>query len=88
VSNGKRREKMGSTPTLELGVDLVNSEAINNAVARYEQAWAMAVKDKMEYLSPPNADMIEVHEAALELIAATGTASLHEALEMLGSYGP
>jgi hypothetical protein len=88
VSNGKRREKMGSTPTLELGVDLVNSEAINNAVARYEQAWAMAVKDKMEYLSPPNADMIEVHEAALELIAATGTASLQEALEMLGSYGP
>lgn len=65
----------------------MNSEAVNNAAARYERAWATAVKDKMEYLSPPNADMIEVHEAALELIAATGTASLHEALEMLGSSG-
>ena len=42
----------------------------------------------MEYLSPPNADMIEVHDAALELIAATGAASLHEALEMLGSSSP
>jgi hypothetical protein len=62
----------------------MNPEAINRAVARYEQAWAVAVKDKMEYLSPPNADMIEVHEAALELIQATGTTSLHEALEMLG----
>jgi len=50
----------------------MNSEAVANAVARYEQAWATAVKDKMEYLSPPTADMIEVHEAALELIAATG----------------
>jgi hypothetical protein len=66
----------------------MNSEAVNNAVARYERAWATAVKDKMEYLSPPNADMIEVHEAALELISATRTASLHEALEMLGSSGP
>ena len=66
----------------------MDSEAIDNAVARYEQAWAKAVKDKMEYLSPPNADMIEVHEAALELIVATGTASLHEALEMLGSCDP
>jgi hypothetical protein len=63
----------------------MKSEAVTNAAARYERAWALAVKDKMEYLSPPNADMIEVHEAALELIAATGTASLHEALEMLGS---
>ena len=62
----------------------MNSESINNAAARYEQAWAVAVKDKMEYLSPPNADMIEVHEAALELIEATGTTSLHEALLMLG----
>jgi hypothetical protein len=62
----------------------MNSEAVNKAAARYEQAWATAVKDKMEYLSPPNADMLEVHEAALELIAATGTASLHEALEMVG----
>jgi hypothetical protein len=65
----------------------MNSEAINNAVARFEQAWAKAVKDKMEYLSPPNADMIEVHEAALELIEVTGTASLHEALEMVDSSG-
>jgi hypothetical protein len=63
----------------------VSSEAINKAAARYERAWATAVKDKMEYLSPPNADMVEVHEAALDLISATGTASLHEALEALGS---
>jgi hypothetical protein len=73
---------------IELGVDRMHSEAVNNAAARFEQAWATAVKDKMEYLSPPNADMIEVHEAALELIAVTGTASLHEALEVLGSSGP
>jgi hypothetical protein len=66
----------------------VSSEAIDNAAARYERAWATAVKDKMEYLSPPNADMIEVHEAALELISATGTTSLHEALEALGSSAP
>jgi len=66
----------------------MNSEEITNAATRYERAWATAVKDKMEYLSPTNADMIEVHEAALELIAATGTASLHEALEVLGSSGP
>jgi hypothetical protein len=65
----------------------MKSEAVKNAVARYEQAWAMAVKDKMEYLSPPSADMIEVHEAALELIAATKTASLHEALEMVSGSG-
>ena len=65
----------------------MNTEAVNDAVARYERAWATAVRDKMEYLSPPNADMIEVHDAALELIAATGTSSLHEALEAVGSAG-
>jgi hypothetical protein len=72
---------------MERGVDLMNSEAVNKATARFERAWATAVKDKMEYLSPPNADMVEVHEAALELIAATGAASLHEALEGLGHSG-
>ena len=66
----------------------MNSEEVNKAAARFERAWATAVKDKMEYLSPPNADMIEVHDAALELIAATGAASLHDALEGLGNYGP
>jgi len=65
----------------------MNAEAVSQAVARYERAWATAVKDKMEYLSPPDADMIEVHEAALELIAATGTTSLHEALEALAGSG-
>jgi hypothetical protein len=66
----------------------MNAEAVNNAADRFERAWATAVKDKMEYLSPPNADMIEVHEAALELIAATGMASLHEALEVVASSEP
>jgi hypothetical protein len=66
----------------------MNEEAVNNAAARFERAWATAVKDKMEYLSPPNADMIEVHEAGLELIAATGTTSLHEALEAVAGSEP
>jgi hypothetical protein len=65
----------------------MQAEVVEKATARFEQAWATAVRDKMEYLSPPNADMIEVHEAALELISATGTASLHEALEVIGSTG-
>ena len=67
----------------------MTSEAVTDAAARYERAWALAVEEKkMEYLSPPNADMIEVHEAALELISATGASSLHEALEVLGRSNP
>lgn len=84
----RRKALRACSNCIELGVERMNSEAVNIAAARFEQAWATAVKDKMEYLSPPNVDMIEVHEAALELIAATGTASLHEALEVLGSSGP
>jgi hypothetical protein len=66
----------------------MDSEAISAAAARFERAWAIAMKDRAEHMSPPDADMVEVHEAALALVQATATETLKEALEVLRTFSP
>jgi hypothetical protein len=61
----------------------VDSSAVTAAAARFERAWAIALKDKAEHVSPSEADMVEVHDAALELVRATSTHTLQEALRVL-----
>ncbi len=61
----------------------MDSSTITAAAARFERAWAIAVKDKAEHVAPSETDMVEVHEAALELVGATSTRTLQEALRVL-----
>jgi hypothetical protein len=61
----------------------MDQQTIKAAAARFERAWAIAVKDKAEHVAPSEADMVEVHEAALELVGATSTHSLQGALGVL-----
>jgi hypothetical protein len=61
-------------------------KAIIAAASRFQQAWDRAMARNGEGLIVADLDIIEVHEAALELIAATGTDNLHDALDALHEF--
>jgi hypothetical protein len=61
----------------------MDSDVVKIAATRFERAWAMALKDRAERFSPTDTEMVEVHEAALELVGATGTNTLQDALQVL-----
>ena len=61
-------------------------KAIIAAAARFQRAWDAAMAHNGEGLLVSELDIVEVHEAALELITATGTDSLEEALAVLHEF--
>jgi len=64
----------------------MDREAIAAAAERFERAWAIAVKDRAEHVAPTEADMVEVHEAALNLVGVTSTHTLQQALQVLRDH--
>jgi hypothetical protein len=56
------------------------------AARRFQTAWDLAMAHDGEGLLVSELDIAEVHEAALELIRATGTDKLEDALEALDRY--
>ncbi|HXQ62905.1 MAG TPA: hypothetical protein VN796_11265 [Acidimicrobiales bacterium] len=72
----------------ELIPTVTQDDAIIAAAARFQRAWDAAMAGDGEGLIVSDLDIVEVHEAALELIGATGTHSLHEALEALHQTDP
>jgi hypothetical protein len=60
--------------------------AIIAAARRFQTAWDLAMAHNGEGLIVAELDIAEVHEAALELIRATGTDNLDDALEALHRY--
>jgi hypothetical protein len=66
----------------------MDSEAISAAATRFSRAWDAAMKHKVRAVTHVDVEAIEVHEAALALIVATGTDTLREALEVLRKYDP
>jgi hypothetical protein len=65
---------------------VLQGKAIIAAAARFQRAWDQAMARNGEGLIMADLDIVEVHDAAMELIRATGTASLQEALEVV--HGP
>jgi hypothetical protein len=62
---------------------VADEQAIIAAAAAFKQAWDRAMAQNGEGLIVADLDIVEVHEAALDLIRATGTESLQEALDAL-----
>jgi|HubBroStandDraft_2_1064218.scaffolds.fasta_scaffold1432027_2 hypothetical protein len=58
------------------------------AAERFQRAWEAAMARDGEGLLVSELDIAEVHEAALELIEATGTDTLEEALAVLQEFNP
>jgi hypothetical protein len=61
-------------------------KAIIAAAARFQRAWDEAMANNGEGLIVARLDIVEVHDAAMDLIRVTGTASLEEALDLV--HGP
>ena len=61
-------------------------KAIIAAASRFQDAWKRAMAHNGEGLIVSDLDVVEVHEAALELIRITGTSDLEEALAVLGEF--
>ena len=61
-------------------------KAIIAAGLRFKLAWDVAMAQNGEGLILSELEIAEVHEAALELIAATGTQNLQDALETLSQF--
>lgn len=62
---------------------VADEKAIINAAARFKRAWDLAMAHNGEGLLVAGLDIAEVHEAALDLIRATGTDNLEAALDAL-----
>ncbi len=60
--------------------------AIIAAARRLKEAWDRAMARDGEGLIVAELDIVEVHEAALELIRATGTDNLEDALDALHRF--
>ena len=60
--------------------------AIIGAARRFQTAWGLAMADNGEGLIVAELNIVEVHEAALELIRATETDNLEDALDVLHRY--
>lgn len=67
---------------------VAHEAAIIVAAARFKRAWDQAMAHNGEGLIMANLDIVEVHEAALDMIRATGTDSLEGALDALHDYDP
>jgi hypothetical protein len=65
---------------------VADEKAIISAAGRFKRAWDGAMAHDGEGLIVADPDIVEVHEAALDLIRATGTDSLQEALDALHEY--
>ena len=65
---------------------VADEKAIIAAAAAFKQAWDRAMAHNGEGLIVADLDIVEVHQAALDLIRATGTDSLQEALDALHQY--
>jgi hypothetical protein len=61
-------------------------KAIIAAATRFQQAWERAMAHNGEGLIVSDLDIVEVHEAALELIRVTATTSLQEALDVVHHF--
>jgi hypothetical protein len=63
----------------------VPSKRIIAAATRFREAWDASLRsDRSVPLS--DIDIVEMHDAALGLIAATSTETLHQALAVLHAY--
>jgi hypothetical protein len=65
---------------------MARGNAIIAAASRFQRAWDKAMAHNGEGLIVSDLDIVEVHEAALELIEATATNSLQEALEVVHQF--
>jgi hypothetical protein len=63
-------------------------KAIVVAATRFQLAWEKAMARDGEGLIVADLDIVEVHEAALDLIRVTETQSLDEALAVLHAFDP
>jgi len=63
-------------------------KAIIAAAVRFQRAWDEAMAHNGEGLIVARLDIVEVHDAALELIRITGTTSLQEALDLVQGPDP
>jgi hypothetical protein len=61
-------------------------KAIIVAATRFQRAWDKAMAHNGEGLIVSDLDIVEVHEAALELIQVTATNSLQEALDVVHQF--
>ena len=61
-------------------------KAIIAAAERFQGAWDAAMAGDGEGLLVGELDIAEVHEAALELMRATGTGTLEEAFAVLHEF--
>jgi hypothetical protein len=62
------------------------SHAIIAAGLRFHRAWDRAMAGNGDGLIVSDLDIVEVHEAALELIRTTGTDSLQAALDVVRRF--
>jgi len=63
-----------------------DEKAIISAAARFKRAWDLAMARDGEGLILADLDIVEVHEAALDLIRTTGTDNLEAALDTFRQY--
>jgi hypothetical protein len=61
-------------------------KAIIAAASRFQRAWDRAMAHNGEGLIVAELDIVEVHEAALDLIRVTATNSLQEALDVVHQF--
>lgn len=61
-------------------------KAIIAAATRFQRAWEKAMAHNGEGLIVSDLDIVEVHEAALELIQVTATGTLQEALDVVHQF--
>lgn len=63
------------------------SKRIIAAATRFRESWDAALKDQVEGRPISNKhDFVEMYEAALGLMAATGAQTLEEALDILNNF--
>jgi hypothetical protein len=56
------------------------------AATRFKEAWETGMKRSADGEILSDRDIVEMHEAALALIWATGTTSLQDALDVLHDF--
>jgi hypothetical protein len=64
----------------------VPSKRIIAAATRFKDAWESALGHNKSGFSLSDLDIVEMHEAALGLIEATGTTDLQAALDAVHDY--
>ncbi|HVC70510.1 MAG TPA: hypothetical protein VNC61_09695 [Acidimicrobiales bacterium] len=64
----------------------MDGKRIIAAATRFKEAWDAAARHTGQGLSLSDLDLVEMHEAALGLIAATGASDLQGALDVLRDF--